>query len=550
MTSYKNIIIGAGPAGIQLAYYFKENNIPYLVLEKSQMCGSFFNNYPLSGKLISINKRNTGSDIADFQLRHDWNSLISNDIDLLFTKYSKDYYPDHNDLVRYLNDYAKVHKLNIKYGMNVNKIKKDDKDTYTLEITNDKGEQEIYTTEKLIVATGLSKPNLPNMLLDVKEKIKHYADFEKDYFKNETNLAKYENKSLIIFGNGNAAYELGNLLNPYCSRISIMGRKPKDWSISTHYSGDLRSVYLPFLDTFLLKSLNSFDHTTGSIKITQESDKSKYNISYYYKINDFIEEQPIYSMSDFDHVIFCTGWKFDNSIFDFNVELTTNDKYPKIKPHYESSNNKNLYFIGSLMHSLDFKKSSGGFIHGFRYLIKNFVNINYELGFNINVFRNNYVNSLAKQIYNKINYTSPMYQMYGEIVDFFYFDKKTKEIIYYNNVSINLVLNGYFKMNTDQLFILSLEYNKKTITDIHGFDKTLSSVGDESSAALLHPILRVYNYIEEHLLDLNYTNLESDNKVLKSMLIDEIHFDEDTYANFTDFSKYYEKLFRTLKMFL
>jgi thioredoxin reductase len=550
MTNYKNIIIGAGPAGIQLAYYFKENNIPYLVLEKSQMCGSFFNTYPLSGKLISINKRHTGSDIADFKLRHDWNSLISNDIDLLFTKYSKDYYPDHNDLVRYLNDYAKVHKLNIKYGMNVNKIKKDDKDTYTLEITNDKGEQEIYTTEKLIVATGLSKANLPNMLLDVKEKIKHYADFEKDYFKNETNLAKYENKSLIIFGNGNAAYELGNLLNPYCSRISIMGRKPKDWSISTHYSGDLRSVYLPFLDTFLLKSLNSFDHTTGSIKITQESDKSKYKISYYYKINDLIEEQPIYSMSDFDHVIFCTGWKFDNSIFDFNVELTTNDKYPKIKPHYESSNNKNLYFIGSLMHSLDFKKSSGGFIHGFRYLIKNFVNINYELGFNINVFRNNYVNSLAKQIYNKINYTSPMYQMYGEIVDFFYFDKKTKEIIYYNNVSINLVLNGYFKMNTDQLFILSLEYNKKIITDIHGFDKTLSSVGDESSAALLHPILRVYNYIEEHLLDLNYTNLESDNKVLKSMLIDEIHFDEDTYANFTDFSKYYEKLFRTLKMFL
>ena len=65
MTNYKNIIIGAGPAGIQLAYYFKENNISYLVLEKSQICGSFFNNYPLSGKLISINKRNTGSDIGE-----------------------------------------------------------------------------------------------------------------------------------------------------------------------------------------------------------------------------------------------------------------------------------------------------------------------------------------------------------------------------------------------------------------------------------------------------------------------------------------------------
>jgi cation diffusion facilitator CzcD-associated flavoprotein CzcO len=151
MTSHKNIIIGAGPAGIQLGYYYNKNNIPYVILERAQVCGSSFNNFPLSGKLISINKRNTGSNVPDFNLRHDWNSLISDNPDLLMTKYTKDYYPDQNDYIRYLNDYAKVHKLNIKYGMNVMKVKKDDKDTYSLEITNDKGESEIYTTEKLII---------------------------------------------------------------------------------------------------------------------------------------------------------------------------------------------------------------------------------------------------------------------------------------------------------------------------------------------------------------------------------------------------------------
>ena len=56
--------------------------------------------------------------------------------------------------------------------------------------------------------------------------------------------------------------------------------------------------------------------------------------------------------------------------------LTKNKKYPEINGKYESSNNTNLFFIGSLMHSLDCKKSSGGFIHGFRYLIKFFVNMN------------------------------------------------------------------------------------------------------------------------------------------------------------------------------
>ena len=33
------------------------------------------------------------------------------------------------------------------------------------------------------------------------------------------------NKSLIIFGSGNSAYELGNLLNPYCSKIIIIGKQ-------------------------------------------------------------------------------------------------------------------------------------------------------------------------------------------------------------------------------------------------------------------------------------------------------------------------------------
>ena len=31
---------------------------------------------------------------------------------------------------------------------------------------------------------------------------------------------------------------------------------------------------------------------------------------------------------------------------------------------------KNLYFAGTPMHGRDYRKSSGGFIHGFRYLIR------------------------------------------------------------------------------------------------------------------------------------------------------------------------------------
>jgi thioredoxin reductase len=551
MIKYTNIIIGAGPAGIQLGYYFKEQNIEYIILEKTEICGSFFSRFPLSSKLISINKKYTGSDKPDFNLRHDWNSLISDKKDLLFTNYSNDYYPDSDDLVKYLNDYAKINELNIKYGINVKKVKKGENDSYSL-ITVDKDNNTVeYKCDKLIVATGLSKPVKPNMSLNIIRDIKHYGEYEKDYFKKPENLDKFKNKSLLIFGNGNAAYELGNLLNSYCSTISIIGRGTKEWAMSSHYTGDIRSTYIPFMDTFLLKSLNSIDvvqfDQDSRFQIEQQTGEDKYNLSLVCKDNNCLVRHPFYvdTIDGFDHIILCTGWKFDTSIFDFKINLAKKDKYPEILPHYESSNNKNLYFVGSLMHSLDFKKSSGGFIHGFRYLIKNFVNINYDISFKIDVFADNIIENVVKKIIDKINNTSPMYQMYGQICDFFYLDHKENEIIYYNDVNISFVLNGYFPMNTDKFFIMSLDYGTKTVTDIYEFGKFIPSVGQESTGSLLHPTLKVYNYDERYLID----NPDKKNSA-HPLLIDEIHFNENLLANFNGFSKYYNKLYRALKMFL
>lgn len=42
-------------------------------------------------------------------------------------------------------------------------------------------------------------------------------------------------------------------------------------------------------------------------------------------------------------------------------------KYPQIKPNYESRSTRGLFVLGTASHSVDFRKSAGGFIHGFRY---------------------------------------------------------------------------------------------------------------------------------------------------------------------------------------
>ena len=99
-----NIIIGAGPAGLQCGYYFETNNIDYLIIEKEQQCASFFNKFPHSGQLISINKIYTGNSNHDFNLRHDWNSLL-NHMKFNFTAFDEDYYPSNKNLVKYLNEF-------------------------------------------------------------------------------------------------------------------------------------------------------------------------------------------------------------------------------------------------------------------------------------------------------------------------------------------------------------------------------------------------------------------------------------------------------------
>ena len=42
-------------------------------------------------------------------------------------------------------------------------------------------------------------------------------------------------------------------------------------------------------------------------------------------------------------------------------------KYPRIDHGYESLDYPGLYYAGTVTHSLDLRKSAGGFIHGFRY---------------------------------------------------------------------------------------------------------------------------------------------------------------------------------------
>src|SRR5215469_9901663 len=102
------LVIGGGPAGLQLAYFLEQAGRDYLVLESGPTPGTFFHKFPRHRRLISINKPHTGWNDPELNLRMDWNSLLSDDPRLLFTGYSQRFFPAADDLVRYMADFAAV----------------------------------------------------------------------------------------------------------------------------------------------------------------------------------------------------------------------------------------------------------------------------------------------------------------------------------------------------------------------------------------------------------------------------------------------------------
>ena len=52
---------------------------------------------------------------------------------------------------------------------------------------------------------------------------------------------------------------------------------------------------------------------------------------------------------------------------DTRPEPATVPKYPLIDAAYRVVGHTNMYVLGAAAHSLDYRKSAGGFVHGFRY---------------------------------------------------------------------------------------------------------------------------------------------------------------------------------------
>ncbi|MFI5776098.1 NAD(P)-binding domain-containing protein [Nocardia sp. NPDC051570] len=467
------LIIGAGPGGLQLGQLLQEAGHSYRILEAGDGPGEFFRTYPRHRQLISINKRHTGTSDPELNLRMDWNSLLSPDPRMLFTRYSAEYFPDADVMVRYLADFAQAYGLTISYRTRVVRIARD---ATGFVVTDQAGRE--HRARRLVMATGVSAANVAR--IPGIETAEPYATVPVD-------PDGFIDQRVLIIGKGNSAFETADNLVATAAVIHVVGRSAIRLAWKTHYVGHLRAVNNNFLDTYQLKSQNAV--LDGDVRsIERDGDGYLVDVS-------FSRADEVVKRLRYDRVIVCTGFRFDASVFDPDArpQLVIDDRFAELTSAYESVNVPGMYFAGTLMQQRDFKKSTGGFIHGFRYAVRALSRILDERHHDRPWPRRpveSTADALADAVIARVNRSSALWQQFGVLGDVLLIPPHGPAQ-YLEEVPID-----YARDNGDgsDYFTVTLEYGPDH-DKVDPFDISVRRVAQNApeqaiDAAYLHPVIR------------------------------------------------------------
>ncbi|NUU75269.1 MULTISPECIES: flavin-containing monooxygenase [Paenibacillus] len=172
------IVIGGGQAGLASGYHLKKKRLSFLILEAGGAAVGAWPQYYDNLKLFSPAK---------------YSSLPGLSIDS-----PGDRYPQRDEVIQYLKDYASHFGLPLVYNSHVDQVSKE---SGVFTVTTSSGEK--YVARNLILATGsFSRPYTPS--------IPNHEQFEGEILHSATyrTPAPFHNQSVIVVGRGNSAVQI------------------------------------------------------------------------------------------------------------------------------------------------------------------------------------------------------------------------------------------------------------------------------------------------------------------------------------------------------
>ncbi len=482
------LVVGAGPAGLQAGYFLQQAGRSHLIVESGAAPGEFFTRFPRHRTLISINKVHTGWDDPELNMRTDWNSLLSDERTPLFTARTSRYFPDADEMVGYLADFAATHRIRVRYHTRITEMSRpfggpDGPGDFLARAADGT----TYRARRVIVATGVTRPYIP--AIEGVETAERYDEVSVD-------PAGFTGQRVLIIGRANSAFETADNLIETAAVIHVAGPGSLKLAWQTHFVGHLRAVNNNFLDTYQLKLQNAV--LDGSIERIRQQPDGSYVVSVSFsRVNEVVKDIA------YDRVILATGFRFDPSIFapECRPELAVNDRFPAQTDAWESPNVPGLYFAGTITQVRDFKKSTSGFIHGFRYGVRALHRI-LEARHHDRPWPARALPATAEAVTDaviaRVNRSSALFQVFGFLGDAVLVDRDGT-VRYCEEVPVDhlhtAVGEGGFG-EVGSYVSVTLEYGEGH-DRVNPFDITAGRVSQQDTTGLdgryLHPVVRVFD---------------------------------------------------------
>ena len=481
---FETIIIGAGPAGLQLAYLLQREGQSYLVLEAAEEVAPFYRTMPRHRTLLSINKRFNQVQDPEFNLRHDWNSLICDDDEFRFTRFSTSLFPSADELCTYFKAFQDKYQLNIRFNSRVMRISSVERG-FLLKL----GEKDHLKARYVVIATGAVAPNVPKGI----EGIEHACGYED----HSIDLADYENKTVAILGGGNSALEVANHISEVAALIHVYVRHSPRLAWDTHYVGDIRAVNAGIFDMYQLKSLHAvlrkrvlrITPAGLGFNVLSTEDDAHWNVP-----GSRIQEHY------FDKVILCTGWRyFDPELFDDDCrpETSLDGRFPVLSSSWESTLS-GVFFVGASMLARD-RKSASGFIHGFRHNVESFFHIfrwqSRQASLQLAEFPYANENDLVQFCYylgRRLTRNVPLFQLHGFLALPVVLEEGRARV--FREVPFQWALEAPLFVKADCLVLVTLEFGIEPYPELRSSMDFVAAADatDTRCSYGLHPVLRTY----------------------------------------------------------
>ncbi len=478
------LVIGAGPAGLQLGYGLERIGANYQILESANEPASFFRRMPRFRSLISFNKRRGLYEDPETALRWDWNSLLC-DGQLNFGDYSEELYPSADDLVRYLEDFAERFVHRIRYGVRVMQVDRDPRGGFQVR-TQDGGST---WARVVVLATGFGAPYVPEIPgIEVVEESYETADLDR---------RSYEGQTVLILGKGNSAFEVADHILPTASLVHLASPRPIRFAWQTRHAGHLRANYTHLLDTYQLKLLNSvLDCEINRLW----KDGEAYGVELTYTHAEGEVDRLRY-----DRVICCTGFRADLSFLGPScaVEMAHDGRLPALEPDWQVKGQPGLYVAGTLMQSNDFQRAATAFVDGFRYNVRSLLHL----------LRERYLDApmpsqalppepepLVSELLAWVCRTSALWAQFGHLCDVVLVDEAQgdrRSVTHVKELPVDLVPRRYAEH--PHLYQITFEWGEWE-GDVFAIDRRPRHAAAHTSA-FLHPVIRRLSYgkvVDEH----------------------------------------------------